>query len=825
MALLSLLGSPRSAPAQAQEGATSASPTTVASCLASRQHLLVLALIDESGSLVDTDPGARRVDGLGLALRTLARFGDRDEVGSDAPTIEVMLAGFADGFRRHSSWTVLNEDTLPGVEAGSEEFRGRTVGLTDFVAALQGAQTVLAQRASEVEQDSGQPPCRLLLFFTDGGYDLDNDPSARSEEETRGVAQMCDPGGTADQLRAAETTIVAVALIPTQAPFDQTLLREIAEGGCGRRREPPGTYLPTDGLDQLLGAFDCAIAEALGGTGTSPCGEGPTCAQVADRAGARTFELDESLREFHVLLHVGAREIEVQITSPAADQPHRVTPGQSGSFALGTAMLDVESAGDLDLVIDGVLPPGTDDWVGRWTITFVDPDGRHSETIACSYITVFGGLAPRVEPLPTLRVGERADFEIKVVDAEGSPRTPQEFVQAARVTATVTDPEGNVEALVVEGATSGGPYRTSYTVPDGTTAPYVHLAVTLEVTTRDGLRLKPSTQTYRIPVQPPSDYPMIEPPDLRLSPIVGQREGVGPGVATGTITITGGESGGCVWFEPPVIIDMPEGVGNVSVSLQPQAGDLPTCVRVGPGEAHEVRVVARPDVVRPGLVRGRIPVRLIASDDPGTVRELDLPLSFEMVLKIDPEKRLWLLILLMVAGVGLPVAALWLVNSSTARFERPGLLLVARIPVTVTDAGVQTDESPKAGAMPQTVSRDTSPRQFMVDDLTFRAHVPPWPVQPPYATVNASHGQAYTSKTRERGDGALVSEVSFQLPGTWVFVEPAEAPGPSEGRTVSGTLYLFIGEGDDNETARSLLEKTKQELPQILNIRKPRPGE
>lgn len=161
----------------------------------------VLVLLDQSASLSGpytdsngqtheaTDPDDLRVS---AALDLVGQF----KAFSDDTGVKVNLAvaGFDGNFHK-GDWTVISDDSISAIR---EELR--TVGEqddgreTDYFNALQGA-------SEEVGKSGGQ--CRLLVFFTDGEYDVDGSYGSKDYSEAKdwtqvekdGQAQLCNPKG------------------------------------------------------------------------------------------------------------------------------------------------------------------------------------------------------------------------------------------------------------------------------------------------------------------------------------------------------------------------------------------------------------------------------------------------------------------------------------------------------------------------------------------------------------------------------------------------------------------------------------------------------
>lgn len=804
----------------------------VAACFNERRHLAVLALVDESTSLRGTDPEARRVPALVGMLRTLARYGKTTE-GGQAGTVEIQLAGFGTAFSP-GRWTTLTEATIGELESQAREFAGRNArNDTDFAAALLGAQETLVAKDADVTAAGRRQPCRLVLLFTDGVYELgttgkrpyapDVAASSLGAITDRGRHFLCDPGQLADQLRAAGSVIVAIGLVPDRpgrnGPPDQTFLQSVAERTapgrtCGESTATPGKYVAASGLNQLLAAFDAAIANALGGTSAPGDPNVPVCSASGstDSRCERTFALDASLREFHMLLNLAAPGIEVELRSPSGDQV-RLRAGQRSTFTLGGAPLTTSPLAELDLVVDGLLPGTSTDWVGTWTVRFIDTTGQNLGAVARSQITVFGGLDPVTRPAPPeFQVGEQTDFDIRIVDAAGSPRTPADFVRSVTVTAVLIDPEGRQTDVSVGPVRPDGTYAAHYRVPDDTSASYSDLRLTLAVVTNSGLRLQPKSTTYRVPVKQPSAYPTINPLELVLTPIINE------GQATGSITVTGGRGGrGCARFEQAEFSSTPANSGRMSTRYTPAANE--SCVRVDPNQRVTVEVAVRPEHVRTGLADGRIAVLLTTDNEKS--RTVLIPVRFQSQHPVDVQTRATYFAVIVVAGVLLPLLLLWLMSWLTARFVAPRELRRAECQVVVTPAGVTAAQNSRPVgtvigkqsfvAMPENVPPGRA-RRFACGILSFRRRIPLLPWTLPYAEVRTGNRLVLSSTGLGRRDMSA-ARVGFELNNTWVFAVEQNLAGAGEAMRVLGSLFLFVSDFDIAEKAARLLGDVEHQLP------------
>ena len=175
----------------------------IGGCFAARKEVLVVLVMDESASLGDaatgrpgTDPDARRVTAAQVALDGIANL------ASQGTTVEVLLTGFSERLTTYGDWRRLDPSTRADIAADLEGFRRRNTGIdTDFYNAMDGVRTALARRTAE----SGErDPCRLVLLFTDGRFDIDSrvpkpyDPRADDPKTTKaslGISALCAADG------------------------------------------------------------------------------------------------------------------------------------------------------------------------------------------------------------------------------------------------------------------------------------------------------------------------------------------------------------------------------------------------------------------------------------------------------------------------------------------------------------------------------------------------------------------------------------------------------------------------------------------------------
>jgi hypothetical protein len=798
--------------------------------------------MDESGSLQWTDAEDRRVIAAQTAVLSLAALGDEDGV-----TVDVALSSFAVDFDLVTGWMQLDSGSVDGLLAEVRTFEDRNLGLdTDYHNAFTGVRDELSRRAAETAGEASRP-CQLILLFTDGDYDVEprergasgqrgqnitkvyapdlplDRPGNPALVEERGRELLCEGGGLLDVLRESDVVTVTLALEEDIDPEASTFLRAVTTGEaegltCGEVAGPDyGVYIPATNLAELIAGFNRAANEIAGGTAGLDERELPVCDREACPEGSRTFDLSHAYDHFHLLANTAAESVVVELEGPAGGDQLVLESGQSGAFQVGSVELDVVWLSPVDVAIDGRLSSENDDWVGTWTMTFVDPTGVNTGALASAQLYLFGGLTPELAEEPIFRMGEDATFGIRVVDAVGTPRTPADFVQEARILASVTDPvSGRTQELDVSGPAADGTYVATWPVPSDIEAATVNVSLRLEVIAQTGIALQPRLRTYAVSVQPPVTYPSLGPAQLRLTSISDRA-----GEAVGTILVTGGaESGGCVWFEGASVQRSPRNADDLTSSFSPPAGAQAECIAVAAGEQREVELTVAVGRVASGSVDGRVQARL-ASDAAPEVLNTELPFSFEMHRPVDQARRAWMSVLLLLAGFLLPLVVLWGLNWWGARFEPLARLRTGAVPVRITPDGrlrrLRDGHEEPLKFAPEDFDNAPGPnepvREASVDGLQLTSKVPLFPFRPAYGVVSSgsTHVAGAEGSTGRRGQ--VRGKVPFNLARQWVFTLESFEIGDGEDPDVRGALRVFLPEGPMRRQIGALEDELARTVP------------
>ena len=246
-----------------------------ASCVADKHSANVLIMMDESGSVYDSDPDGLRVEGAEVLIDRIQRVSDVYE----AP-VNVMLAGFGDNFEERSSgWVELKPKETAGVETLAKTARQFTKVVknkreTDMLSSLNGATKALADQPAD--------SCKLFIFFKDG-VDFQKfiaaDPTPFKTEDYKDVfkllkdakysaadslaeEEICRRGGLADALRGEDNLYTfGVALNPDQTTTGGLeKFRSLVEGGnsCGDL-PAKGTFFEVNKSSDLPALFGRAL--------------------------------------------------------------------------------------------------------------------------------------------------------------------------------------------------------------------------------------------------------------------------------------------------------------------------------------------------------------------------------------------------------------------------------------------------------------------------------------------------------------------------------------------------------------------------------------
>jgi hypothetical protein len=848
----------------------------IATCVSGSGRLLVVLLIDESGSLRQTDPGNERVTAAKLALQSFASLASSDAVETP-PQIDVIVAGFSSTFGAATGFVRLDDRSVASLSAAVDTFASRNTGIdTDFPTALLGAQRALADRSAELSASGDRRPCKVVLMFTDGKYDVETGdtparraagtekeyapgrsllvPANREPVLAAGRAYLCNANGLADRLRDDGAAIVTVALSAQIDPADQIFLRALSTGeasgiSCGRTHGPEaGAYVSTADLGELTRLFNDIVNRIGGGgedegdTERQPC-NGPSCVLAT-----RRIQVEPMLSRVTIVANNDEAGVHTELHAPGVDEPLVLTPGDDGQQELAGAQVRWSWVSPTTVNVDLDLIPDTDDWVGEWTVTFVADNQAAVDASPDVEVFQVGAWKPEVPGDVEFVRGEEIGLRVAIRDGADRVVDPR-AVEGARVrlSGTVDDGSASKTVLVFTGPNAQNEYEAVYVAPRDLERAAVDVDVKLVVRTPSGDLLAPAAQRIEVPVKAPDVFPTLAPATLELSSVRGT------GTAKGTIVVTGGsDRASCVWFGETNLASYPPEAGAFNVSLTPGATSRDTCVELDPGQAAGFELGIAPQSAAEGRAEGAI-VAFFSVADEDVVR-VTVPISFDMAPPISEARRLGIFFAILLPGVLAPVGALLLVNQVLARFEPSTHVQVARVPVTVERSfgrimRVYATDSESVAAAGAPVRRlgpdgpedgpvvrvdDFAPfqegrersRVLRWRELRFRAEAPRSPFGVPSGRVTGPEpvatGGVTTPVSRE-------ARLPLALPGTWVFVldRPSRGEAPREGigavattvdtTWITGELVVFLADAPAADQLVEMLAAINDQLPAVAN--------
>lgn len=790
-----------------------------ASCIAAQHRADVVVLLDESGSLDDTDPADARVDAAKFLLRKLVSLAE--DGGAD---IAVRLSSFGNRYEAETDWVKASNGTLSQLTSAAEKFRDKDAASgTDYWLGLDGARKDLKAR-----QSSDEPRCQAIIFFSDGQLDIqpaawesvydrigrpyaEHNPlgsAADREAATKAAAKsLCRPGGLADQVRKQDIITFGIGLSPAGDDGKFDLMKSVVTGSdsCGAIADPvPGMFTSVRNIDDLLFAFDAAAGQS--GTQTkAPVCQGAICAE-----GAHRIVLDETISKVTVLASAPVDDVNVYLTAPNDEQvklahadvesSHPIgIDGVKGSYAWQSA-----HTVSIEWVAAGALQ-----WTGQWQVAFVDARKSSPDAMSRTSIQVKGNLVPALtSAAPTqLRQDTPIKLAIGVTDREGKP---VDLSQArGKVTMDVGLAFGDGSERVVSTGVDRAGFGKSVDVnPADFPLGDATLSLVLHVTTADleasgktvpGTELSPESADFPVVVLPPANFPTSA-GQLDFGTLDGQT------VATAALKVTGP---GCVWLDPAKtkVQTAPEESGDVVLEAANHSSD--TCLRVAAGATADLPVTLRAASPGNGSVSGEFTVALAAEDDLALTHPLGVHFSAELVKTLNQPNFVITLSAAILLGLGLPVGLVYLLKF-VLNSKIPGGLNYALIDVLSTDGElrrpsgtfalenreVQLLNVPSGGAR-----RANAGGVDLVSRFGWQ----------PFGAATVQIGGAGTRSAAPGAQaGAKPARLALSLAGRWAVVKDAGSePGAAR-------LLAFFTVFATPEQRQAVLDKARLDAPKLI---------
>ena len=578
----------------------------IAGCAAGSTSLLVAVVVDESGSLRQTDPPTQRVNGVNSVVDALAELRSGLTAKLD---VEASLAVFADRYTPIVPWLRLDEANAAHLKSvSSAELPGRNKGaFTDYRTALTGAQASLDARAAEL----GGSSCKVLLWFTDGALDVSGGGTAAA------LTDLCAPNGIVDQVRAAHVAVIALALFQDQSgvtPEQREQLRAVAEGAgagvtCGQSpiaaAAAAGAYLSADNATALRRAF-AGVGALISGASPSQSVQCPSTECPGD---AVTFGVDRGVAGFQLIVDSPDDAARLTLTGPG---------GQAIALAAGGASLP---GGKLDVTGRDGLTTATATFdaadgadVGSWNLTALDVAGRPSPVAVD--VLYFWGAQLTIDAPKGLLLG--ADSPVTVRASVAGQALSPDWYKSLTVELRAGD---EPVALTARG---DGTWTGTLAVPAAAPADVTLTATATAVSSRSGVHLTTASASAVLPTRLAPSYPTLVPARLDL-PAITTAAG-----ASATLTVRGGEREASTVCLGAADLAGPARAGAVSISADAK------CIDVAPGQTTSWTFTLSTAALADGAITGHVRIVMTGAVDSTSV---DVPVGAAMTRAIDGPVR------------------------------------------------------------------------------------------------------------------------------------------------------------------------------------------
>lgn len=794
------------------------------SCLAGGGKGSIVLLVDQSGSLADTDPDSARVKAGNFLVQQLGDFAK-----SSGYDVDVRVAGFAADYETPGDWVTLGGDSTPTLQKQIS-----TVGSdlkshdTDYWTALESARQDIADHGSS---------CSAIFWFSDGEYDIDpressasrsefgeskpyapsaslRDEKGASEAVAAGQKDICRAAGVADQLRGSGITVVGIGLTSGKADF--SFMKSVTTGGggttkgvekCGDSDSPQGAFYSVDDIDSLFMAFDelSTPGDTVRSEDLDVC-QGKECAK-----GEMKIVLDSSLDSVHVVATSEVEGVTAYVVPPGAKKSVRF-PSGSGSKPVESGGMRTTWLSSKTVAID-MKAEDIDSWDGTWRIGFFDPDSSSSDKKITMNVHLSSPLTLQWKDASDaqLRQGQKVDdAELQLVDrTDGHAVDPGSLKSTIRGDVTIKDAGGERHRLlsVDDAKQLGTPQHV--TIPADVALGAAELDTSLVLTTaapegsgEKGTELDPSRSSAGTEVLAPQNFPNVG-------------SGIDFGRLEKTTTASAGlqvTGPGCVWVDPKGtrLTGVPAEAGTTRVSSDADSAD--DCISVDKGKTGNLPVTLTAEDHANGAVQGGITVMLAPADDPDAAQPVTVPVRADMRRPLDVGTTWTVFVIALVIGIGIPLAALYAVRWWASRIPR-GTLVLGSTRAVVPPAGESAELSLDRADLTMT-SLARPQRSVTVAGRTLRARMGVLPTEVPWveleggdpAISGASPGT--TAKGRAR--------LPLGTRNTWVAVA-------DQGTPHAVTLLVLLG-SEDQSALDKVLDDARQRLGDRVRTLAPSAG-
>jgi len=725
----------------------------------------VFYLIDESGSLKDTDPDNARADILSSSLQQLASF--RNDV-----TVNYSVGFFAHQYGVWQAWRSVNKGGIvPEAARLNAEVRNRNQG--DYTDWLRGINGAIDELNAQHERTNG---CSTLIWLTDGGIQL-----STPQKTLDAIDQLCS--NRFDVLRKNGVTVLGILLKNDAALAKLTQEEQEAQAYFMSLMEPlvTGKGVLTTGEEIQCGSFPIPKNYRQGALFIAndpkdlayeflklpPRIEG--CAAVS-KFDKKEFEIEPGISEF-------------QLVTTASNWSLTDPKGKAlSSTSREIRVFDTAGAAQIKV---GTNNSGR----GAWKFS---GNGGETSLYLCS------GLDIRIDPGTEFISGRAGILSGKVVSQ--STGLPADL--------TKYDSDHPITIELISGGKGGAKKEAEQSDPanfmlqkfiPGSGSAEAEVRITLYLKTKGGTPLAPVSMSQKIDVRLLSNYPTLKNEPIVLSTLESELV-----PATGTVIFKGPEgSDGKVCIDtkakPIVIQDKYSRADSYKISTS--GVDAEGCLPIRQGEETSLKLtVSNPVTASSDVILG-VPVTYLSDAEPGKNFTLNAQVNFKSDPAGDPS--LWIL-LLTILGIALPLGLIYLMLWWATRIAYGRQLQRAEYPVAITTDGRITtrDGGPVVthGENYQGRPQQADVRVLQDGNTTLSAKIPKTVLGEPWYEIKAPEGSRVVSvgniaprvKNKKRFANGKLAPIVGDLGKIWyILINDSALLNAEKGALIEAKLIIF----------------------------------
>ena len=695
------------------------------SCVKNSKTGSVVILMDESGSIYDSDPDTMRITGAQILIDDLQRVADVSQ-----GDIKVQLAGLGDNFvSRSNGWATLAAyDTSTAGQLKSLAEQSWTTKPadgnnreTDMLSSLAGAQKVLQPEVG----------CKLLVLFKDGKDWQSLNPNNTSpvdfpavqaainsgdfiQAKREALNELCRPRGVADGFRANNVNMLAVAL--GDGGFDE--LRDLVDGKtCGER----------PGVGSVLSAINPGDLPSLFRRALDPSYE------PSEFTGSFDFQMSSDLQGITVLTS-GLDSIADLAIKPPDDCPAVQLPSDRSGREIGQMSSGVlwqatpyGNSGTVQVSFQNANRTNAECWDGGWSVSTGNQSAR-------SVVEV----DPNLEAIAIFEDGDvylvpgsetPTNYQVRLQQLSDGTSVPASSLgedSEVVVEGYLIDEDGNSVALFAQGPLqrSGLESPISWTLPENVEYGNYKLVLSTSLNI-PGVELASKTVTWERDIEVRGE---IAAPVVVNAPInFGEIDGVNRSSAEVEVMNRSDKELVILFEETELALDQGPADLNYEISGPTENVVLPA------GGTVKFRVELTPVAERVdafGAVGGELEMMAAVSD--ALAKKAPFSGDFFGVQKAsaDETARFWLIVIFMLLAALGTLGSIALVNYLASRF--PKSADVNKIEAFTADVNVsQYGIELTSGELEDRIYRDTwnqvefvNRREVRVDGTTINAKSP-----------------------------------------------------------------------------------------------------